>query len=1025
MSVQLNNIKSFLKTLGFAPVSGQSNLWSKEYKNHHNYTIKIRFNNNLKDCIIDYGKEVKFGRKTTSNFNQDESLVVLECVDRLLGKDYSPSKITLELPFPSGKKQQGQYLDICVKDKNDDTFLMIECKTWGSEYNKETQKMLEDGGQLFTYYTNDRNAKYIILYTSTLSKENVIWYKNNIISVSDYKELPNKQDIYDYWDKTFETKGVFEESIEPYNIKFYGIKKSELIPLDINDTSKNEGGIFNRFTEILRRHTISDKNNAFNKVFNLFLCKIVDEDEKSDDEEMDFQWKNNENPEIVLGRLNDLYKKGMEKYLNLKITDYTEDELNKYLDIQFDNSETNNLIRKIFRELRLYKNNEFAFKEVVDKRTFEENAEVAKEIVKLIEKYQIKYSQKQPFLGEFFERLLNIGIKQEVGQFFTPIPIANFVVNAIPFEDIINEKIKNKEGKFLPYVIDYACGSGHFLTEAMDRINTILLSITENELKTKPQKDNCYDWIRSYRWAEEFIYGIEKDYRLSKTTKVACFLNGDGLANILYADGLDNFNSDKYVKLLKNKNSSDNQVFDIVIANPPYSVEGFKPLLKDINRNFELYDCLTDKSDDIECIFIERTKQLLKANGYAGIVLPTTTLINKGIHKKARELILKYFEIYGICEFGKNTFLATGQNTVILFLKRRDNNDCKKVELLVKKFLLERKDFSFNGVENIISEYLNTVRDLDFDTYIEYLKSDNVLKLEEQKLLIYLLTHNQRVVISHYGDTTEEEKRFLGYEHSDMKKYEGIHPYPYSESGIINSKLYDNTNLENVTKINSYILKNFRNENIQEISGDLLKHVQIKSLTELIDFDAAEFEAKIFITCLDNPFLTSNYPLKTLNDKVNDEYIAEILDFMRKPVRKSMRTEGKYPYYGASGKTGNIDDYIFDEKLVLIGEDGARWAKGENTAYIINGKSWVNNHAHVVKPNTDYLLHEYLEEIFCRLDFSYLKTRPNGGKLQKSELCSIKFPFPDVKEQREILIKLSNLRADKRYELFDKLLGIN
>ena len=137
-----------------------------------------------------------------------------------------------------------------------------------------------------------------------------------------------------------------------------------------------------------------------------------------------------------------------------------------------------------------------------------------------------------------------------------------------------------------------------------------------------------------------------------------------------------------------------------------------------------------------------------------------------------------------------------------------------------------------------------------------------------------------------------------------------------------------------------------------------------------------------------------------------------------------MRTSGKYPYFGATGKTGQIDDFIFDEKLVLIGEDGAKWRKGENTGYIIEGKSWVNNHAHVVKPNTSKLLHEYLIEVFTYLDFSYLKSRPNGGKLLKSDMTSIKFPLPKVSEQEEILKKLKGKVKDERYNLFEELIGI-
>ena len=116
-------------------------------------------------------------------------------------------------------------------------------------------------------------------------------------------------------------------------------------------------------------------------------------------------------------------------------------ELNNLLNGQNTN---NSKIREMFQMLRLYKNNEFAFKEVIDERTFFENSEVVKEVVKLLEGYKIKYSHKQQFLGDFFERLLNIGVKQEAGQFFTPIPIANFICKSIDFEGIINKKIQEK-----------------------------------------------------------------------------------------------------------------------------------------------------------------------------------------------------------------------------------------------------------------------------------------------------------------------------------------------------------------------------------------------------------------------------------------------------------------------------------------------------------------------------------------------------------------------------------------------------
>src|SRR5690606_11974053 len=98
-------------------------------------------------------------------------------------------------------------------------------------------------------------------------------------------------------------------------------------------------------------------------------------------------------------------------------------------------------------------------------------------------------------------------------------------------------------------------------------------------------------------------------------------------------------------------------------------------------------------------------------------------------------------------------------------------------------------------------------------------------------------------------------------------------------------------------------------------------------------------------------------------ESIND--LCEILNNIRKPVTSSDRKSGEYPYYGASGIIDFIDDYLFEEQLLLVGEDGAKWGAFENTAFLVNGKYWVNNHAHVLKPIgiDDKLLESYLVKL--------------------------------------------------------------
>jgi len=131
--------------------------------------------------------------------------------------------------------------------------------------------------------------------------------------------------------------------------------------------------------------------------------------------------------------------------------------------------------------------------------------------------------------------------------------------------------------------------------------------------------------------------------------------------------------------------------------------------------------------------------------------------------------------------------------------------------------------------------------------------------------------------------------------------------------------------------------------------------------------------------------------------------VCEVLDNLRKPITKRDRIEGKYPYYGATGILSYVDNFIFDEKLVLIGEDGAKWDSGDKTAFIADGKYWVNNHAHVVRPNRKTLLDEWL---IYFLNFSDLTPFISGmtvPKLNQERMRSIPIPLPPLPEQHRIV----------------------
>lgn len=141
------------------------------------------------------------------------------------------------------------------------------------------------------------------------------------------------------------------------------------------------------------------------------------------------------------------------------------------------------------------------------------------------------------------------------------------------------------------------------------------------------------------------------------------------------------------------------------------------------------------------------------------------------------------------------------------------------------------------------------------------------------------------------------------------------------------------------------------------------------------------------------------------------ETVADILDNLRKPVSSNERSKrlGEVPYYGATGQAGWIDDFIFNEELVLVGEDGAPFFdKLKNVAYIINGKSWVNNHAHVLK-GKKVLSNKFLLHFFNQFDYTNYVGGTTRLKLNQGYLKSIPFPLPPLLEQHRIFAKLDTL----------------
>ena len=137
--------------------------------------------------------------------------------------------------------------------------------------------------------------------------------------------------------------------------------------------------------------------------------------------------------------------------------------------------------------------------------------------------------------------------------------------------------------------------------------------------------------------------------------------------------------------------------------------------------------------------------------------------------------------------------------------------------------------------------------------------------------------------------------------------------------------------------------------------------------------------------------------------------ICEILDSKRIPITASNRKAGIYPYYGANGIQDYVDDYIFDDELVLLAEDGGHFGSTDKPiAYRVSGKCWVNNHAHVLKPK-DYLNVDYLCYSLMFRDVSSIVNGATRQKLTQADMRGIEIPLPSLNEQHVIVDNLNKI----------------
>ncbi|EMV7425093.1 restriction endonuclease subunit S, partial [Campylobacter jejuni] len=592
--------------------------------------------------------------------------------------------------------------------------------------------------------------------------------------------------------------------------------------------------------------------------------------------------------------------------------------------------------------------------------------------------------------------------------------------------------------------IDYACGAGHFLNTYANELKRYL---TEDELKEHYKN----------------IYGIEKEYRLSKVSKVSSAMYGQNEINILYADALASFElaNTNNLEGEKAKPQIESNSFDLLIANPPYSVKGFLETLSDKSKNtYKLFndDINIETNNSIECFFCERANQILNDNAKAAIILPSSILNKDSIYKNTREILFQNFDFIAIVELGNQTFGATGTNTIILFLRKKETfkqeNHLISQDYSLIKERIEAENLKDN--ENFYQNYLSAYcdfRKFDKELYSNFLngnldsnlaeleafkdyrnafrqtsdykklKESKIYKeskdkqdledkaflayaqaIEKDKLLYFSLSLNQEVLIIKSPSDIKEQKKFLGYEWSNRKGDEGLKELhePYL------SPLFERGNPQNETKLNTLICKAFL-KTLSDIPKDLQGYASKARLIDMMDFEKVEFNKAISLNPsnstqseMSNPFANSKYELVRLGDIIIDNLKSKI-----KVKEAKENITGKYPFFTSGTNIYRYDEYLIEGKNIFLSTGG------NAIVQFYNGKSSYSTDTYALKSNNENYIDTYFLYILLKQLENFINCflfKGSGLKhLQKTELKSLKIPLPPLEIQKQIVAECEKI----------------
>ena len=593
---------------------------------------------------ISYASSIASHREPAKD-NPEEFVRALTVLHLVHDLGYKPELLILEYRVDAkvGRKSGPKWVDIAILKNNNSLWSLVEIKRpslYETEYNNAWE------GQLFGLSRFiDSGPEYLIYGTVNVETPDSPTF--HIVDASRFK-------TYNSWQKSgapILSRTLSERYRKPH-VEVFRRGGGEGVDLSTNVSREELSRLQVQLHNVLWGGGDKTDSDIFNLLTRIILAKYNDEVSTSPGDKYVFQITDNEEDiSDVLQKIDELYRKGMLRYLRKQIEQYES--------VRRKDQGNDEQIRFVINKLAPYNLSEIAAS-----------------------------SKGQDIIGSFFERVMRTGFKQSKGQFFTHLNIVDFIIDVVGLGELAVQNALS--GEDLPTVIDPSAGSGSFVIRAMLKMADSIRSAEPDA--TSDLVHSIFNKVKNgvpiNRWAREHCVGLEINPDLGLAAQVNMLLHGDGsssmLAGNVYGNGLADFSVYPNTSILAQPSVHPVykgvvcEQFDAVLTNPPFASDIPATVRQSNSSIFPISQ--QDGSGEVtsEDLFCDRWFQLLKPNGRLAAVLPNSVFDARS-NNRTRDWLLRYFWVRAVVSLPADAFYPhTNTKTSIVFAQKKKVEEVRK-----------------------------------------------------------------------------------------------------------------------------------------------------------------------------------------------------------------------------------------------------------------------------------------------------------------------------------------------------------